>query len=151
MWSRYDFIFLDNLFFCVFVREGDCDGINDCVEGLKCGVNNCLAVNGFLGKSTEGFTAGDSCCYDPKNDKMLGIFHECRFLFFSKVLNFTFREDIHVVQKSIHVTLERVIVTVNARFVQFFTKPMSQNFEKEKNPKCKDCFFCNFCLSVNLD
>ena len=37
--------------------HGDCDGDKDCMEGLKCGIDNCPAG--------LNFDASDDCCFDP--------------------------------------------------------------------------------------
>ena len=67
--------FQQNLFFDSFfvVGEGDCQGDNTCIDGLKCGVYNCIAVNAFLGKRTKEFYK-NNCCYDPKTTKCWVIF-----------------------------------------------------------------------------
>ena len=40
-------------------QEGDCDKDSDCLDGLKCGENNCAS------KSGSEWDAGDDCCYKP--------------------------------------------------------------------------------------
>ena len=42
------------------VNEGDCDSDKDCLNGLKCGTNNC---KDFFGHG--GFDRFDDCCYNP--------------------------------------------------------------------------------------
>ena len=40
-------------------KEGDCDIDADCVDGLKCGTNNCnIAINHW--------DSTDDCCYKPR-------------------------------------------------------------------------------------
>ena len=39
--------------------EGDCDSDIDCLEGLKCGENNCNANSG-------NWASTDDCCFKPK-------------------------------------------------------------------------------------
>ena len=39
--------------------SGDCDGDEDCKEGLKCGKNNCRSFNGGF----EGIDWDLDCCY----------------------------------------------------------------------------------------
>ena len=40
-------------------NEGDCDSDEDCLQGLKCGVDNCKQKSGLEWDST------DDCCYKP--------------------------------------------------------------------------------------
>ena len=49
------------LWFVLFL--GDCGHDWDCKSGLKCGTNNCKAVNAALGRPTHSFELGDDCCY----------------------------------------------------------------------------------------
>ena len=39
--------------------EGDCDADIDCLEGLKCGENNCNPNSG-------NWASTDDCCFKPK-------------------------------------------------------------------------------------
>ena len=42
--------------------EGDCDYDEDCMPGLRCGVNNCRVKSGYeWHKDTD-------CCYKPSKD-----------------------------------------------------------------------------------
>ena len=52
------------------VGEGDCDFDKDCLEGLKCGKNNCLVTSQRgdarrLIDGLEGYVAEDDCCFKP--------------------------------------------------------------------------------------
>ena len=45
--------------------EGDCDSDSDCLDGLKCGYDNCQpAWTGMEWDET------DDCCYDPTKSKL---------------------------------------------------------------------------------
>ena len=48
------------------VGEGDCDFDEDCLEGLKCGFNNCISPRGFLDEKWDRY---DDCCYKPGNNQ----------------------------------------------------------------------------------
>ena len=40
-------------------QEGDCDSDSQCLDGLKCGDNNCTNKTGMK------WDSGDDCCYKP--------------------------------------------------------------------------------------
>jgi len=44
------------------VGEGDCDSDDDCMEGLKCGSDNCLSARWFWDENWDSY---DDCCYKP--------------------------------------------------------------------------------------
>ena len=45
--------------------QGDCDTNNDCMDGLKCGTDNCgVSWTKFI-PSREGWDVYDDCCYKP--------------------------------------------------------------------------------------
>jgi len=46
------------------VGEGDCDYDSDCLEGLKCGSNNCPGSRSWLWGSPD-WDSSDDCCYKP--------------------------------------------------------------------------------------
>ena len=39
----------------MFVGEGDCDYDSECMAGLKCGTDNCLAISLFLGNDRSNY------------------------------------------------------------------------------------------------
>ena len=53
------------------VGEGDCDSDDDCLEGLKCGTNNCLSARWFW---DEDWDSQDDCCYKPGNNETNMLF-----------------------------------------------------------------------------
>ena len=42
------------------VQEGDCDNDSDCLDGLKCGSDNCEIKTGL------NWDDADDCCYAPE-------------------------------------------------------------------------------------
>ena len=44
------------------VGEGDCDEDSDCLDGLKCGSNNCAGNRWYFSEEWDGY---DDCCYKP--------------------------------------------------------------------------------------
>ena len=46
--------------------EGDCNSDSDCLDGLKCGNNNCNENSG-------NWDSSDDCCYKPKGKFIMTI------------------------------------------------------------------------------
>ena len=44
------------------VGEGDCDSDSDCLEDLKCGLNNCISTKSLW---DDEWDPQDDCCYKP--------------------------------------------------------------------------------------
>ena len=56
------------------VGEGDCDFDEECLEGLKCGTNNCLSDFGWEEDWFSGWDQNDDCCYKPGNNQSNKLF-----------------------------------------------------------------------------
>ena len=62
--------------------EGDCNSDSECLDGLKCGNNNCNENSG-------NWVNADDCCYKPKSNFIVKILYVYYIRVLRKITKFT--------------------------------------------------------------